>query len=175
MKPQTQNPSQNQPLVQQNTPFRSAYTGHVSVGLSIPEGENMTKQSFKDECDINLIMARYQETGFLPDNLNPAQPQYIDATGFDFDLAMNLVAEATSSFNLLPVEVRNEFNHDPGAFLDFVADPANGPRLREMGLVSDPPEWAKGAAAPMPSQSNGGAATAPQTQNPVTTGDGGEP
>lgn len=140
--------SKKQTITETNSPFRSAYSGHVKVAISIPESENMTKQSFKDECDINLIMARYQDTGFLPDNLNPNQPQYIDATGFDFDLAMNLVAEATSSFNMLPVEVRNEFNHDPGAFLDFVADPNNGPRLREMGLISDLPEWAKGATAP---------------------------
>lgn len=108
----------------------------------------MTKQSFKDECNINNIMARYEKTGILPDTLNPAEPQYIDATGFDFDLAMQLVAEATSGFNQLPASVRAQFDHDPGAFLDFVAKPENGQALVDMGLAREIPAWAKGVMAP---------------------------
>lgn len=119
------------------------------VAISFP-AQGRTKQSFKDECDINQIMARFLATGVLPDTLNPRTPQYIDATGFDFDVAMNLVAEASSSFALLPAKIREQFDHDPGSFLDFVADPKNGPALREMGLTTQLPAWAEGGIAAPP-------------------------
>lgn len=120
------------------------------VAITFP-AQGRTKQSFKDECDINQIMSRYMQTGVLPDNLNPRTPQYIDATGFDYDLAMNLVAEASSSFALLPASVREKFDHDPGAFLDFVADPKNAQSLVDMGLATQLPEWAEGVNKAPPS------------------------
>lgn len=161
--------SQLSPTYQsQSLPYRSAYSKPVHVALTFNPADNMTQQNFKDECDINNIMARYAKTGILPDNLNPAMPQYLDATGFDFSIAMNLVAEATSSFAQLPADVRSDFNHDPALFLDFVADPANGPKLAEMGLTSDQPDWLKGAMTPAPSEFNQGAANPPQNQNPLT-------
>ena len=42
--------------------FRSIYDGErIPVTLSCDKG--MTMQSFKDECDINNIIARYETTG----------------------------------------------------------------------------------------------------------------
>jgi len=133
-------------------PFRTAYSPHLKIAINFP-AQGRTKQSFKDECDINVIMSRYQATGQLPDNLNPTAPQYIDATGFDFDLAMNLVAEASSAFQELPSAIRSRFNNDPGAFLDFVHDPNNRSEMAQMGLLKPEAEWSKGAVAPTPSES----------------------
>ena len=42
----------------------------------------MTKQSFKDECDINKIMAKFQKTGALNHYAKHA-PQYGDASGIE--------------------------------------------------------------------------------------------
>jgi len=33
-----------------------------------------TKQQFKDECDVNLLMSRYMRTGILGDGLEPSPP-----------------------------------------------------------------------------------------------------
>lgn len=155
--------------LENNLPFRTAYSPRLRVALSFA-GEGKTKQSFKEECDINVIMSRYQQTGRLPDQLNPANPQYIDATGFDFDLAMNLVAEATSAFAELPSDIRSQFGNDPGAFLDFVADPENRSQLASMGLTSELPEWASGHAATPTSESPTSPSTPLQNDSPSTTG-----
>lgn len=120
-----------------------------------PVGESMTKQSFKDECDVNLIMKRYQKTGVLP-MVSNRQPRYEDfGTGLDFHEAMQHVVAAQEMFNSLPSSVRSRFGNDAGAFLDFVQNPENVEEMRKMGLLSskeppqadDKPQPAKQAAA----------------------------
>lgn len=146
---------------------KHAYSPRTPVLVTC--GESMTKQSFKDECDINTIMSRYMQTGVLPSTLNPQSPQYIDATGFDFDLAMNLVAEASSAFAQLPSAVRAKFNDDPGSFLDFAADPQNRSQMVEMGLLTNVPEWAKGVGAGVGHEAPTQPKTPKQNENPSTT------
>lgn len=102
-------------------------------------GESATKQSFKDECDINRIMARYQVTGVLPEQLMPGQPQFVDVTGVDYLTGMQKIAEAKSLFQALPATVRLRFKNDPGEFLDFAQDPNNQDELVELGLARRPP------------------------------------
>lgn len=97
-------------------------------------GPGRTKQSFKDECDINRIMARYQSTGELP-NLNNVEPQYLDCSEFDFQNHQNFIAGAFSMFNELPSGIRSRFENDPGKFLDFCSQEKNRPELAEMGLL----------------------------------------
>jgi len=97
-------------------------------------GPGRTKQSFKDECDINTIMRRYQVTGALT-HLAQREPQYIDATGHDFTNAMHIIAEAKSRFAELPAEIRAEFDNDPAQLLDFVHDPANIDQAVEWGFL----------------------------------------
>lgn len=97
-------------------------------------GPGLTKQSFKDECDINRIMARYQVTGVLPENLQPGAPQYVDVTGIEYQDSMLKIAAAQSLFNQLPAAVRFRFRNDPGEFLDFTQDPDNRDEMIKMGL-----------------------------------------
>lgn len=115
------------------TLVRSAHSPRIRV-TSDPVGESMTVQSFKDECDINKIMARYVKTGVIT-HLNPAEPRYGFAPAGDFLGAMSLVTQAQQSFDELPAEVRRKFDNDPGKFLDFIDDPANEAELAEMGLT----------------------------------------
>jgi len=118
----------------------SAYGNKKRVSIRFPEDSPYTKQSHRDECDVNKIMARYLATGEIP-NINEAAPQYLDATGFDYQEAMEYIAGAKSLFGELPAIVRERFKNDPGLFLDFVQDEKNAPEMREMGLMSPlPPE-----------------------------------
>ena len=104
------------------------------------------KQSFKAECDINNIMAKYQKTGAVS-HFAKNSPRYGDATGADFHTAMNLVTETQQLFLELPSSIRNRFGNDPSAFLDFVQNPDNRAEMVEMGLRErSAPEKAKLAA-----------------------------
>ncbi|WNK13045.1 MAG: internal scaffolding protein [Microvirus sp.] len=116
-------------------PFRSAYSPRVRSTISFV-GDGRTKQSFKDECDINRIMGRYLATGILPEHLTRALAQYVDCSAVDFQEAQLVVAGAKSLFAELPSAVRSRFHHSAAAFLEFAENPANGPALVEMGLAS---------------------------------------
>ena len=102
-------------------------------------GESRTKQSFKKECDINLIMAKYQKTGAIT-HFNKHQQNYGMADGQTFQDAMNLVCEAQEMFNDLPSSIRSRFGNDPAAFLDFVQNEENADEMARMGLIEQSAE-----------------------------------
>jgi phage internal scaffolding protein len=98
------------------------------------EDPSRTKQSFKEECDINTILKRFNITGQLP--VGPLQPQYGDFSGvFDYQTALNAVIAAQDSFNALPATLRNRFANDPAAFVDFCSDESNREEMIRLGLV----------------------------------------
>ena len=93
-----------------------------------------TKQSFKDECNINKIMARFQKTGAI-DHYMTYSPQYGDTTACGLHEAMNIVANAETMFEELPSSLRKKFHNDPAEFLEFVQDEKNLEEMRELGLA----------------------------------------
>lgn len=117
------------------TIFRTQYGEKLRVRLGCGS-DSRTKQSFKAECDINTIMARYRATGVLPDMALAAQGRFLDVTNFDYQDAMNTVAGAQSLFNELPAEMRHRFKNDPGEFLAFTSDEKNREEMAQMGLLS---------------------------------------
>lgn len=114
----------------------NAYSPRNPVTITFPKNSEYTKQEFKDESDINIIMAQYQHTGDIP-NLNTLQPVYQDCTGMDYMDHMNKIVEANNLFSDLPSKIRNRFNNDPAAFLDFVHDENNRGELQSMGLLRE--------------------------------------
>lgn len=105
--------------------------------IHFPENElphGRTKQSFKDEADINLIMERYARTGIL-EFQQRRQAQYGDFTGYDYQAAKDLVAKGYSMFYELPATVRDRFKNDPAAFLDFVSNDGNRAEAEKLGLL----------------------------------------
>jgi len=123
-----------------SSPFQSLHNQFHSYSLTFPPNSRWTKQSFKDECDINVIMSRYLSTGELPD-LSLISPQYLDvSSGFDFQSMQDQVIEAQSLFDALPSKIRSRFENDPGQFLAFVSDPQNTNELRSMGLLKPLPD-----------------------------------
>lgn len=116
------------------SPFQAVRQPLVDLSIVFPENSRWTKQSFKDEADINTIMARYQATGEIP-ALNLVAPQYLDATGFDFQAMQEQVLEARALFGELPSVLRARFGNDPGAFLEYVADSSNHDEMRKLGLL----------------------------------------
>ncbi len=117
--------------------LRSAYIPHTRIRKE-NVGPSMTQQSFREESEINNILARYTKTGVLEHvnkygagayNDMPASTEFVDA--------MNMVTEANSMFADLPADVRNRFKNDPVEFLEFVNDPDNTDEMVKMGLLEE--------------------------------------
>lgn len=87
---------------------------------------SLTKQYFKDECDINNIIKKFTQTGQIT-NLNNKQPIYGEAPETDFKSALDTVKNLHREFAELSTEQRDLFEDDPekyGLFLeDFEANP----------------------------------------------------
>ncbi len=108
-----------------------------------------TKQSMKDECDINKIMEKFQKTGALA-HVNKHEAEYGFATSEDFASAMRTVTVAQEMFDDLPSSIRNRFGNNPGAFLDFVQDANNKKEGQELGLWPKDPDGVKETQTPKP-------------------------
>lgn len=144
----------------------SAYAPKLKVSTAFPPEEGRTKQSFKAECDINNIMARFQKTGVLA-FANQHEARYGDVTGVDFAEAMRIVADARSMFADMPARLRDRFQNDPARFLEFVQNPANKEEARALGLLKPeapaPVQVAAGATEPpAPAPEGGKGAVAPK-------------
>lgn len=150
------------PIIKSQPLLKSNYSPKLRVSITFPENSPHTKQEFKDECDINVIMSQYLKNGQLP-NLNEVAPQYLDVGDFDFQASMNYIADAKTMFNQLPASIRSQFDNNPASFLDFCSKEKNRPELKEMGLLKPESEWIQTeipAPAPAP-------APAPKTEAPA--------
>ncbi len=118
--------------------FRISYEPHPRV-TSAPVGVTMTKQSFKEECDINTIMTKYQKSGVLA-HFNANQGDYSNLIhDGDYHSHMNFILAANENFSSLPSLIRRKFNNDPAVFLKFAADPDNLDQMIELGLSERTP------------------------------------
>lgn len=97
----------------------------------------LTRQEFRDECDINIIMRKYQNTGALPQAWSsPPSALYGDfSEAPDFYEAQQVVVRAQEQFDALPARVRERFANDPARFLDFVHNKENLDEARKLGLL----------------------------------------
>lgn len=59
--------------------------------ISFDPDQGLTRQSFKEECDINNIVATYMRTGMV-NHLPRVEPQYGDAPDLDFNEAAGIRA-----------------------------------------------------------------------------------
>lgn len=107
-------------------------------GISFDPDEGLTQQQFKDDCDINNIMKRYQATGVIT-HVNGRQPEFGDFSNpIDFQSALNTVIEAEELFADLPATIRDRFANDPKELLMFMADEANREEAIALGIVKAP-------------------------------------
>lgn len=106
----------------------------TTYGKQFPN-KSLTVQADKDRCCVNNILSKFRQTGLM-DHVREHEGRYGDfTTADDFQEAMTIVAHAQQSFDLLPSEIRKEFDNDPREFLDFVHNPENEEKLVAMGLA----------------------------------------
>lgn len=114
----------------------SRYSRIRPDGWSFEDSVSMTKQEFKNECDINRIMAKYKVTGVLPEGMGVGR--YGDFTGVeDFQHAQEILIQAETQFAALPSDVRDRFDNSPLRLLEFVADRKNLEEAKKLGLLKD--------------------------------------
>jgi len=117
--------------------------------------ESRAKQSFKDQCDINIIV-RAHASGHEVTHLNPNTPQYGDfSAATDLQDQLNGVMAAQAEFDALPSAVRAAAENNPVRFLEMCADIDGRNILVEAGLpgtskIVPTPEPEQPEAAPTP-------------------------
>lgn len=116
------------------------YRDHKRVSLDCggPEASK-TRQEFRDECDINTIMKKFERDGSVS-HVAERRGDYGDFSDVvDYQTAMNSLLDARAAFAGLPAKLRRDFDNDPGRFLDWFENPARTEEeLRAHGLLPDP-------------------------------------
>lgn len=120
-------------------------------GREYVPGELMTKQSFKEQCDINFIVKQHASTG-LWSHLNPVAPTYGDVSGaVDLQGSIQAVRNAQADFGALPATVRALAANNPVQFLEMLGNEEAFAHLVAAGLpVEDRAPTLPPAAPPVP-------------------------
>lgn len=118
--------------------FRNAWASEKpreTVAFSLP---SRTKQEFKDESDITLLVERYRKTGYFYDPLSgerkqPRMPMFEDWSGdVDFQVAQDVVRRGNAAFAQIPAYIRRMFEDSPEAFLAVASNPAQVEKFAEL-------------------------------------------
>ncbi len=100
----------------------------------VKPGKGGAKQSMKDECDINGIVARYQKTGLLS-HLASGVPAFVDVSELgDYRSVIEQVRSVEAYFAGLPALVRSVFQNDARTFMDYLETRPSDEDLEEIGL-----------------------------------------
>lgn len=117
--------------------FRKAYDPHKKYVFNT-EGESLTQQHFKDECDVINIIKKHDRNGII-EHVQRGQARYGDFSEVaDYREALDLVRDAQSEFMTIPSDIRKKFDNDPGKFYEFVSNPDNKEELKKMGFIETP-------------------------------------
>lgn len=121
------------------------FRSHYDLGERLPgiyfDEFTLTQQHFKDEADINNIIAKFNRTGFLVDPLTSVtrQPMFGEFDNIpDFRETQNMIAMAKENFMELPSELRKRFHNDAVELLEFLQDENNKDEAIRLGLVNAP-------------------------------------
>lgn len=126
----------------QRTESRAFFTRarQICCGGAGPAGElllSRTKQSFRDQCDINVIVEKHRRTGLIT-HVNNRTPLYGDfSKATDLQSAIERVHAAEDSFDALPSGVRAAAENSPVRFLEMLDNPAEVELLEKAGLTLD--------------------------------------
>lgn len=112
---------------------RGRYDERNDPGIQCTLEEKVTKQHFTDDCNIDKILEKFSRTGQLPDQ---KPKQYGDFSNVpDYQTALQTVIKAQDQFYSLDAKVRQKFNNDPEAFLEFASNSENMDEMVKLGLA----------------------------------------
>lgn len=112
--------------------LRDKLERRISKGAITFKEPSLTKQSFRDDCSIPLMMERYTRTGLLPKR---RVSTYGIETGADFHMLNLAAANARSKFELLPPHIQTKYGN-VGKVLELLHDPVNRAELAADGVFN---------------------------------------
>lgn len=96
-----------------------------------------TKQSFKDEVNVNYIIEKFHSTGLLS-WVNTTQHKFEDVSSAqDYQMSVNMILEANDMFDELPANIRKRFDNEPFKLLQFLEDGNNLEEAVALGLINE--------------------------------------
>jgi len=114
--------------------IRKPYDDHKRVKQEVGE-TSLVQASLEAETDINNIMRKYEQTQQWT-HVNRYMEQYADVSDVtDYKTSLERMYAADEMFMSLPARIREQFQNDPGNFVEFATNPDNLDVLREMGLA----------------------------------------
>lgn len=103
---------------------------------TVHEGPSLAQQQFKDDCDVNKILEKFNKTGTLSHVRNGQTGVYADLTSLpDYDEALRTIITAENAFKDIPAQVRKRFDNDPKELIKFLSDPSNKEEAIKLGLM----------------------------------------
>jgi len=135
------------------------------------------KQEFKDDADINRIIAKYRRTGVL-DQASQA-PVFGEDVGFKtYADAFETLERAREQFLRLPPEIRLELGNDPGRYKELSSEDSVRRLLDRIGAkqkrrIAEAQDLVRRATPPSPAPGPGPTAPPVEGRAPGTgAGDG---
>lgn len=111
--------------------------GHLRVQTVFTKPSKV-KSEFKDQCDINKIVARHRSdvNALLSQSVEIVLGKCKDLLTVDqYYEASCFAKELEQTFYNLPAKLRDEHDNDPYKFLRFASDERNAAHLKEYGVV----------------------------------------
>lgn len=103
---------------------------------------SQTQQHFANEVNINDIMRKYSQTGYLTDPTKRASRQAIFGTSVDQNMSYHdmqvKLQEIDEEFMQIPANIRKRFKNDPMELMKFLNDPENRVEAQKLGLIPCP-------------------------------------
>lgn len=117
------------------------------VHFDAKKDKSLTNQGDLESTDINKIMARFEQTGFIPGT--ERKPMFGDFSEVaDYHTQLSALRRVETAFNLLPAHLRNRFENDPQKLVAFLSNPANDGEAVKLGLKPAPAAAPPSAPAP---------------------------
>lgn len=139
-----------------------SFQGEIDVQVksrkrpTLDTGEGLTKQAFKEQVNINSIMAKYRKTGMV-EHLNSKAPFYGDVSDIkSYEESLQVVMKAQALFAGLSAQIRERFANDPNRMIEFLSKEENLEEAVKLGLVVKRPVTPKASDEPVPTPKGGG-------------------
>jgi len=105
------------------------------LARDVHSGEARTKQSMRDEVDINRIVGRARRVQAVT-HLARGVPSYMDVSDVgDYKGALDMIRSMDAYFERLPAKLRAEFRNDPALFLDEMETDDGRAKLERAGII----------------------------------------
>lgn len=117
--------------------FQTAYSEKVQQ-RTVNTLPSRTKQSMSENLDVNNIIKRYKKTGILQ-RATDFEGIYGDFTTYDLREAIEKVRDAEKLFMEVPSKIRNQFENNAAAFIDFATNPANRQQMVDWNMADPLP------------------------------------